>query len=220
MKTALSAMMVALTLIASRGSAKIPPKKEMKLLSLISATGGPWPPPVMSFFNKYLLSHFAFILIAVSCCAQQAPSSVVHLKENNEPGKPFTLDIKVLDIDSKKPVAGVEVFAYHTNSKGDYEADDKGVARIHGTAVSDANGNVKFITIYPRGYNDSPTGEHIHFRIKGPTVVASNTDLMFSDYYNKRYDYDYPATFICYLKSLEEKDGNLNGSAVIYVKRK
>jgi hypothetical protein len=33
MKTALSAMMVALTLIASTGSAKIPPKNEMKLLS-------------------------------------------------------------------------------------------------------------------------------------------------------------------------------------------
>ena len=33
LKTALSAMMVALTLIASTGSAKIPPKKEMKLLS-------------------------------------------------------------------------------------------------------------------------------------------------------------------------------------------
>ena len=173
----------------------------------------------MSFFKKHLLSHFAFILIAVSSCAQQAPSSVVHLKENNEPGKPFTLDIKVLDIDSKEPVAGVEVFAYHTNSKGDYEADDKGVARLHGTAVSDANGNVKFITIYPRGYNDSPTGEHIHFRIKGTTVVASNTDLIFSDYYNKRYNYDFLATFICYLKSLEEKDGNLNGSAVIYVKK-
>ena len=173
----------------------------------------------MSFFRKYLLSHFAFMLLAVSSSAQQAPSSVVHLKENNEPGKPFTLDIKVLDIDSKEPVAGVEVFAYHTNSKGDYAADDKGVARLHGTAVSDANGNVKFITIYPRGYNDSPTGEHIHFRIKGPTVVASTTDLIFADYYNKRYNYDFLATFICYLESLEEKDGNLNGSAVIYVKK-
>ena len=86
--------------------------------------------------------------------------------------------------------------------------------------MSDANGNVKLITIYPRGYNDSPTDEHIHFRIKGTTVAASNTDLMFSDYYNKRYDYDLPATFICYLKSLEEKDGKLNGSAVIFVKRK
>ena len=172
----------------------------------------------MSFFNKYLLSHFAFILIAISSSAQQAPSSVVELTGKDEPGKPFTLDIKVLDIDSKAPVAGVEVFAYHTNSKGDYESGDE-VARIHGTAVSDANGNVKFITIYPRGYNDSPTGEHIHFRIKGPTVAASNTDLIFADYYDKRYNYDFLATFICYLQSLEEKDGKLNGSAVIFVKR-
>jgi hypothetical protein len=34
------------------------------------------------------------MLIAVSSYAQQAPSSVVHLKDDNEPGKPFTLDIK------------------------------------------------------------------------------------------------------------------------------
>jgi protocatechuate 3,4-dioxygenase beta subunit len=172
----------------------------------------------MSLLNKYLLGHLAFIFIAVSSSAQQAPSSVVHLTDKNEPGKPLTLDIKVLDIDSKAPVAGVEVFAYHTNSKGDYEAGD-GVARIHGTAVSDANGNVTFITIYPRGYNDSPTGEHIHFRIKGPTVAASNTDLIFADYYEKRYNYDFLGTYFCYLKSLEERDGKLNGSAVIYVKR-
>ena len=168
----------------------------------------------MSFFNKYVLSHFAVILIAVSSYAQQATSSVVHLTDQNEPGKPFTLDIKVLDIDSKKPVAGVEVFAFHTNSKGDYELGGEGVARIHGSAMSDADGNVKFITIYPRGYNDSPTGEHIHFRIKGPTVAASNTDLILADYYDKRYNYDFLGTFFCYLKSLEEKDGKLNGSAV------
>ena len=141
------------------------------------------------------------------------------LTGKDEPGKPFTLDIKVLDIDSKEPVAGVEVFAYHTNSKGDYESGAEGCARIHGTAVSDANGNVKFITIYPRGYNDSPTGEHIHFRIKGPTVAASNTDLIFADYYDKRYNYDFLGTFICYLQSVEEEDGKLNGSAVIFVKR-
>ena len=174
----------------------------------------------MSFFNKYVLSHFAVILIAVSSYAQQATSSVVHLSDTNEPGKPFTLDIKVLDIDSKEPVTGVEVFAYHTNSKGDYELGGEGVARIHGTAMSDADGNVKFITIYPRGYNDSPTGEHIHFRIKGPTVASSTTDLIFADYYDKRYNYDFLGTFICYLQSLEEKDGKLNGSAVIFVKRK
>ena len=80
---------------------------------------------VMSFFSKYVLSHFAFILIAISSSAQQAPSSVVELTGKDEPGKPFTLDIKVLDIDSKEPVAGVEVFAYHTNSKGDYEPGHK-----------------------------------------------------------------------------------------------
>ena len=62
----------------------------------------------MSFFNKYLLSHCAFILIAVSSSAQQAPSSVVHLTEKNEPGKPFTLDIKVLDIERYLPIIQIQ----------------------------------------------------------------------------------------------------------------
>ena len=178
----------------------------------------------MLFFTRFASYTICFMILIMFCCCQQGPaqptSSVVHLTAKNEPGEPFTLDIQILDVVNKQPVAGVEVFAYHTNSKGDYEEDAGGVARIHGTAVSDAKGNVEFITIYPRGYNDSPTGEHIHMRIKGNQVVAGNTDLMFSDYYAKRYDYDHPVTSKCYLKSLEEKDGMMYGKAIIYVKKK
>lgn len=173
----------------------------------------------MSLSIQKIFTTLTFSLIVLSSCAQQN-SSVVQLTGKNEPGKPFTLSVTILDVDNKKPVPGVDVFAYHTNYKGNYEQDAKGVARIHGTAVSDDNGNVKFITIYPRGYNDSPTGEHVHFRIKGTNVVASDPELMFSDFYNKKYDYNHPNTFQCYLKSLEEKNGSLNGTAVIYVKKK
>ena len=167
-----------------------------------------------------LLICIALLLGCSSDGPAQQLSSIVHLTGDKEAGKPFTLEIQVLEISTKHPVPGVEVFSYHTNSKGDYEEDKNGVARIHGTASSDQKGNLKFITIYPRGYNDSPTGEHIHFRVKGSNIVAGNTDLMFSDYYSKRYDYEHPVTNKCYLKSLEEKDGKLYGKAIIYVKGK
>lgn len=176
----------------------------------------------MPFFTRFPSLVFSFIILTMLCCCRQSPAqqipSTVHLTGKNEPGKPFTLDIQVLDVMTRQPVAGVEVFAYHTNSKGDYEEDASGVARIHGTAMSDAKGTLKFITIYPRGYDDSPTGEHIHYKIKGDRVVPGNGELLFADYYAKRYDYDHPAANKCYLKSLEEKDGMLYGKAIIYVK--
>lgn len=177
----------------------------------------------MPFLTRFPSFAFIFTILAMLSCTRQGPAqeipSIVPITGKHEPGKPFTLDIQVLDVATKQSVAGVEVFAYHTNSKGDYEEDRNGVARLHGTALSDAKGNLKFITIYPRGYNDSPTGEHIHFSVKGSQVVAGNTDLMFADYYEKRYDYDHPATNKCYLKSLEEKEGGLYGKAIIYVRK-
>jgi protocatechuate 3,4-dioxygenase beta subunit len=140
--------------------------------------------------------------------------------KENEPGKPFTLDITVLDIDSGEPVPNVEVFAYQTNYKGDYENDSKGTARIHGTALSDEKGTIRFYTIYPRGYNDSPTGEHIHFRVEAKGYSAQNTDLVFDYYYSKRYDLKNPVVSKVYLTGLEVKEGKFTGTAILYIKKR
>jgi protocatechuate 3,4-dioxygenase beta subunit len=173
---------------------------------------------------KKLLIVFIAVLISFHCSSQGTNvklESVVKMVNDKEPGKPFTLDITVLDIDSRRPVPNVEVFAYHTNYKGDYENDPKtGIARIHGTALSDEKGAIRFITIYPRGYNDSPTGEHIHFRIKANGYSGGGTDLSFWDYQRKQLDYKNPIVTKVYLTKLEEKDGKLAGTAIIYVKKR
>jgi protocatechuate 3,4-dioxygenase beta subunit len=161
-------------------------------------------------------------VISSSCQNSVKPSarnSEVRLAKENEPGKKFTLDITVLDIDSRQPVKDAEVFAYHTNHKGDYEHDAKGVARIHGTAFSDRKGGIRFHTIYPRGYNNSNTGEHIHFTVKADGYKKENTELLFAEYYEKRYDYNKPVPQKVYLQSLDEKNNELHGKTLIYIKK-
>jgi len=144
----------------------------------------------------------------------------VKLTKPGEPGKKFTLDIKVLDITTKQPVKDAEIFAYHTNYKGDYENDPKtGIAKIHGTAWSNEQGAIRFTTIYPRGYNDSPIGEHIHFRTKARGYSGGGTDLSFWDFQKKQLDYKNPIVTKVYLETLEEKNGELFGKAILYMKK-
>src|SRR5687768_5264097 len=121
-------------------------------------------------------------IISVGCQAQgnQVKSAEVKMIKGKEPGKPFTLDITVLDLNIRQPVKDVEVFAYQTNHLGDYENDANGVARIHGTGWSNEKGGIRLITIYPRGYNNSNTGEHIHFRVKAKGYSGGNAELLFS----------------------------------------
>jgi protocatechuate 3,4-dioxygenase beta subunit len=144
----------------------------------------------------------------------------VRLAKKEEPGKKFTLDITVLDITTRQPIKDAEIFAYHTNYKGDYENDPTtGIAKIHGTAWSNEKGETRFITIYPRGYNDSPTGEHIHFRTKARGYSGGGTDLSFWDYQQKNLDYKNPIVTKVYLETLEEKNGELFGKATLYMKK-
>ena len=173
--------------------------------------------------EKLVFICLLFISTIASC--QDTTKNTTHnweikMIKDGEPGKKFTLDITVLDISTKQPVKGAEVFAYHTNYKGDYENDPKtGIAKIHGTARSNENGAIKLITIYPRGYNDSPTGEHIHFRTKARGYSGGGTDLSFWDYQQKQLDYKNPIVTKVYLKTLEEKNGELFGKATLYMKK-
>ena len=143
----------------------------------------------------------------------------VRMTEKNEPGKKFTLDITVLDITTKLAIKDAEIFAYHTNYKGDYVNDAKGVAKIHGTACSNESGAIRLITIYPRGYHDSPTGEHIHFRTKARGYSGGGTDLSFWDFQQKQLDHKNPIVTKVYLETLEEKNGEFFGKAILYMKK-
>lgn len=173
-----------------------------------------------------LMLRFSFIsmlaLMAIGCSGQSSTnpvnkSSDVRITGESEPGKPFTIEIIVLDIDTREPIADAEIFVYHTNSKGDYERDARLMARIHGTAFTNAKGWIRFHTIFPRGYNDSPTGEHMHFHAKANGYKSENVDLGLED---SRTIPDNPQTVRAYLKSLGESDGKMKGEAVIFMKKR
>ena len=172
--------------------------------------------------EKILAAGVLLISATVSC--QDSAKNTNHnwevrMTQKDEPGKKFTLDITVLDISTRQPVKDAEIFAYHTNHKGDYVNDAKGVAKIHGTAWSNEKGAIRLITIYPRGYNDSPTGEHIHFRTKARGYSGGGTDLSFWDFQQKQLDYKNPDVTKVYLETLEEKNGELFGKAILYMKK-
>jgi protocatechuate 3,4-dioxygenase beta subunit len=165
---------------------------------------------------KHILT-FCYALLCLSCSSQTAPtvkSSNVAMVKDNEPGKPFTLVVSILDVKSQQPIADVEVFAYQTNAKGDYENDSKGVARIHATAYTNEKGKVTFKTIYPRGYNDSPSGEHIHFKIKAKGYSDDSPTLDFDAKNNSSIQ-----TGKVYLNQMNDKDGKMSGEATIYLKK-
>ena len=172
--------------------------------------------------EKIFVICLLFTSAMASCQDTIKPSNhnwEVRLTAKDEPGKKFTLDITVLDISTRQPVRDAEIFAYHTNYKGDYVNDASGVAKIHGTAWSNEKGAIRFITIYPRGYNDSPTGEHIHFRTKASGYSGGGTDLSFWDFQKKELDYKNPIVTKVYLETLEEKNGELFGKATLYMKK-
>lgn len=71
-----------------------------------------------------------------------------------------------------QPAAGVIVYAYHTNSRGIYPANNRLRAQagsrhglLRGWARTDAKGQYRFDTIRPAGYPGTDIPEHIHLHV-------------------------------------------------------
>jgi protocatechuate 3,4-dioxygenase beta subunit len=91
--------------------------------------------------------------------------------------------------ESGAPVAGVIVYAYHTDDAGIYPRDSNASAgatarhgRLRGFARTDANGNYAFDTIRPAGYPNTELPQHVHFHVLEPgRCTYWIDDLVFSD---------------------------------------
>jgi protocatechuate 3,4-dioxygenase beta subunit len=90
-----------------------------------------------------------------------------------EPGEPLRID-GVVRKASGAPVAGIIVYAYHTNAKGIYPRDERyasqGVrhGKLRGWARTNAQGAYRFDTIRPAGYPNSDLPQHIHMHVIEP----------------------------------------------------
>jgi protocatechuate 3,4-dioxygenase beta subunit len=84
-----------------------------------------------------------------------------------EPGEPLRIDGVVRTRDGK-PVAGVIVYAYHTDHNGIYPRGVVRHGRLRGWTRTDERGRYRFDTIRPAGYPNTGLPQHIHMHIIEP----------------------------------------------------
>jgi protocatechuate 3,4-dioxygenase beta subunit len=95
-------------------------------------------------------------------------SSTARIAPPGEPGEALAIDGVVRDA-AGKPVAGVIVYAYHTDAKGIYPADPAHRhGKLRGFAQTDRDGKYRFDTIRPASYPNSRAPQHVHMHVVEP----------------------------------------------------
>jgi protocatechuate 3,4-dioxygenase beta subunit len=96
-----------------------------------------------------------------------APSWSARIAPEDEPGEPMRID-GVVRNRAGEPVAGVIVYAYHTDHRGYYPRAENQHGRLRGWARTDEEGRYRFDTIRPAGYPDTRLPQHVHMHIIEP----------------------------------------------------
>ena len=107
-----------------------------------------------------------------------------------KPGALLTLDLRISAVDGTRctPVHGAIVDIWHCDAAGVYsDADDasfstRGSKFLRGYQVTDADGRVRFTTIYPGAYPGRAV--HIHFKVRtrsGGRTLDFTSQLYFDD---------------------------------------
>lgn len=116
--------------------------------------------------------------VSLACSDHQAEAqaqhpSAIEIATLREPGTRIHLSGTIVDLNGK-PLSGVKMFLYHTDSTGYYSrpVNDPRQARLHGTLWSNAAGKYSFSTIKPAPYGDvsAPPPMHIHVHLQPPGV--------------------------------------------------
>lgn len=104
----------------------------------------------------------------------RAPGATARIAPVGEPGDPMVLEGIVRRMDGT-PAAGILVYAYHTDRKGNYPppADADGEAarrhgRLRGFARTGTDGHYRFETIRPASYPGTTIPQHIHMHVLEP----------------------------------------------------
>ena len=107
--------------------------------------------------------------------------SVARITAANEAGTPLVVHVAVLDVVGK-PAAGIDVFAYQTDSTGLYAQPGAADAwRLKGWAVTDAHGQFELRTIRPSPYPHESVPAHIHVVLTTRCCGRQSSELMFED---------------------------------------
>jgi protocatechuate 3,4-dioxygenase beta subunit len=115
-----------------------------------------------------MMTRIGFLALLLIPTLAQASPSRMKIAADNEPGQRMIVTGHVFGADGR-PRAGLQLSAYHTDARGQYNRDAQGVARLHGTLVTASDGSYTIDTIKPGQYpgRNIPAHIHIHLRQSG-----------------------------------------------------
>ena len=116
-----------------------------------------------------MMNRIAFLALLLIPMLAQASPSRMKIAADNEPGQRMIITGHVFGADGR-PRAGLQMFAYHTDSRGEYNRDANGVARLHGTLVTANDGSYEIYTIKPGPYPGGQVPAHVHLQLRGSGV--------------------------------------------------
>jgi len=134
--------------------------------------------PVLAQTTGFTIAEF---LAPQYSAPEDGPSSVV-IAGRDEPGERLIVTGRTLD--GKKPVAGVSLYVFHTDSKGRYALGvDNRIgefnARLHGFLRTAANGEYQYETTRPGSYDNGPA--HVHYVVNARGYQPLLLALQFVD---------------------------------------
>jgi len=134
--------------------------------------------PVMAQTNRFMVAEY---LTPQFTAPGNAPSSIA-IAGKEEPGERLVVTGRTLD--GEKPVAGVSLYVFHTDTQGRYATGtDNWIGelnpRLHGSLRTDADGRYRYETTRPGSYNNGAA--HVHYVVKADGYEPLLLGLQFED---------------------------------------
>jgi hypothetical protein len=138
--------------------------------------------------RRALAAAFLLVVLALPACAkpeipckEREPLSwETEVAGPNEPGERLVVEGAVYSAVAARALAGVTVYVYHADRRGDYGVDARGrfSPRLCGVMRTDEHGRYRFRTTMPGGGGLEPP--HIHYEVWGPRIDRQAFVLMLS----------------------------------------
>ena len=135
-------------------------------LGIAGAAGAQTPPPIRSNLYNGELDYLA---LEWSGRREDIPARI-RIATKTEPGEPMSISGRCLSWETGEPVAGVVIYAYHTDNTGLYTGGPKGTrhARLRGWMRTGADGVYAFDSIKPGLYPNRDAESHVHVTVLEP----------------------------------------------------
>ena len=160
---------------------------------------------------------------------REAPAQIAssaQIAPADEPGEPMVIEGKVVGEDGKTPVAGVTVYAYHTDATGHYVKEPPGpgdpnfTPRLRAWVKTDGNGHFEWQTIRPAPYPSRNVPAHIHVTAWGAEYPVQWFEVQFAGdpLLEKQHFTDNTAEFLSVIP-LEKQNGVWRGKVELRMRR-